>query len=111
MSNVRKTATALIVVLFGTALAYVLASVLVYWNSGTQTLRYERAGAGEPPADTEWPHYGNNPGGERWSALDQINRGNVGNLEIAWVYQAGELGRHPGRRPAFQSLAIHAGTG
>ena len=91
MSNVRKASTALIVVLFGTALAYVLASVLVYWNSGTQTLRYERAGAGKPPADTEWPHYGNNPGGERWSALDQINRGNVGNLEIVWVYQAGEL--------------------
>ncbi len=91
MSLARRTATASIVVLLGGALVYVLASVLVYWNSGTEVLPYEQTGLGMPPADTEWPHYGNNAGGERWSGLDRINRGNVGNLEVAWVYRAGEL--------------------
>lgn len=91
MSNIRKFAAVLIAVLFGAALVYLAASVLAYWNPGTQTLSHAQARLGEPPADTEWPQYGNNAGGERHSGLDQINRGNVGNLEVAWVYQAGEL--------------------
>ena len=91
MSNVRKTAVVSIAVFIAAILVYVLANVLVYWNTGTRTLPYEQAEPGKPPADTEWPHYGNNPGGERYSGLDQINRANVGNLEVAWVYQAGEL--------------------
>ena len=91
MSNFRKPATALIVVLFVAAVAYVLGSLLVHWNSGTRMLPYERVEPGKPPADTAWPQYGNSAGGERYSTLDQINRGNVGRLEVAWVYQAGEL--------------------
>ncbi|MYJ94909.1 MAG: pyrroloquinoline quinone-dependent dehydrogenase [Proteobacteria bacterium] len=91
MINTRRRATALIVVLLGAGLVYVLASVLVYWNSGTRMLPYERAEPGKPPADTEWPQYGKTASGERWSGLDQINRGNVRRLEVAWVYQAGEL--------------------
>lgn len=38
-----------------------------------------------PPAN-EWPTYGHDPGGLRFSPLTQITPGNVARLEKAWVY-------------------------
>jgi len=35
---------------------------------------------------TDWPTYGQDQGGQRFSTLDQINTDNVANLEVAWVY-------------------------
>ena len=35
----------------------------------------------------DWPSYGNNVGGSRYSPLDQINRDNVSELEVAWTYR------------------------
>jgi quinoprotein glucose dehydrogenase len=43
-----------------------------------------------PPA--EWPSYGNDAGGTRYSPLAQIDRGNVGRLRVAWTYRTGEIG-------------------
>ncbi|MEM8497121.1 MAG: pyrroloquinoline quinone-dependent dehydrogenase [Pseudomonadota bacterium] len=40
---------------------------------------------------TEWPQYGRDHGGQRFSDMTQINRDNVHTLEVAWVHQAGEL--------------------
>src|SRR6187397_1128423 len=37
-------------------------------------------------ASTEWPTYGHDPGGMRFSPLKQITPANVGTLEVAWVY-------------------------
>ena len=37
-------------------------------------------------ASTEWPTYGHDSGGMRFSPLKQITPANVGTLEIAWVY-------------------------
>jgi len=37
-------------------------------------------------ASTEWPTYGHDPGGMRFSPLKQITPANVGTLQIAWVY-------------------------
>ena len=34
----------------------------------------------------DWPSYGRDPGGSRYSALKQINTGNVGELRQAWSY-------------------------
>jgi quinoprotein glucose dehydrogenase len=39
-----------------------------------------------------WEAYGNDPGGSKFSALDEINRSNVGQLEQAWQYRTGETG-------------------
>ncbi|CAH1801487.1 unnamed protein product, partial [Owenia fusiformis] len=36
-----------------------------------------------------WEHYGNLLGGTRYSQLDEINAGNVGNLTIAWTFRYG----------------------
>ena len=35
---------------------------------------------------TEWPTYGHDPGGKRFSPLTQLTPANVGQLEVAWVY-------------------------
>jgi quinoprotein glucose dehydrogenase len=47
------------------------------------------------PADSEyrgWPAYGGGPGSIRYSRLDQINRQNVKQLEVAWTFDSGESG-------------------
>ena len=36
------------------------------------------------PANGEWPTYGGDLGGTKYSPLDQIDRSNFGDLEIAW---------------------------
>jgi quinoprotein glucose dehydrogenase len=36
-----------------------------------------------------WPNYGNDPGGTRYSSAAQIDRGNVGQLKVAWTYRTG----------------------
>ncbi len=38
----------------------------------------------------EWPFYGGDPGSSKYSPLDQINRGNVKQLQIAWEWKPGE---------------------
>jgi quinoprotein glucose dehydrogenase len=39
-----------------------------------------------------WSSYGGDPGGTRYAPLAQIDRANVGALEVAWTYRTGELG-------------------
>ena len=41
---------------------------------------------------SDWGFYGGDAFGRRFSSLDQINRSNVEQLELAWVYRTGELG-------------------
>jgi glucose dehydrogenase len=38
----------------------------------------------------EWPNYGNDAGGTRYSPLTQIDRENVARLRVAWTYRTGE---------------------
>ncbi|SEL69858.1 outer membrane protein assembly factor BamB family protein [Parapedobacter koreensis] len=45
--------------------------------------RNDRTGA-------DWPAYGGNNGGNRYSPLIQIDTGNVHRLEVAWTYHTGE---------------------
>src|SRR5207245_3022549 len=44
------------------------------------------AGPSETAVD-EWPYYGHDAGGMRYSPLAQINRENVAQLKVAWVFQ------------------------
>jgi len=46
-----------------------------------------------PLAAQQWSYYGATQAGQRYSALEQINRDNVAALEVAWVYRTGELER------------------
>ena len=41
--------------------------------------------------DGDWPNYGNDPGGMRFSPLTQIGRANVSHLKTAWVFHTGDV--------------------
>ncbi len=55
-----------------------------------------------------WAHYGGDAGGSRYSPLDQINRGNVRRLEIAWTYRTGDVsdGSKYERKTSFETTPI-----
>ncbi|MBI2680685.1 MAG: pyrroloquinoline quinone-dependent dehydrogenase [Candidatus Solibacter usitatus] len=38
-----------------------------------------------------WTHYGADAGGSRYAPLKQIDRGNIGNLKVAWTYHTGAM--------------------
>jgi len=40
--------------------------------------------------DNDWPVYGGNKAGNRYSSLTQINTANVKNLQLAWSYDTGD---------------------
>ncbi len=46
-------------------------------------------------SNDDWPPYGHDPGGMRYSLLTEINRQNVSRLKIAWVLHRRHLRRHP----------------
>ncbi len=39
----------------------------------------------------EWPYTGGDAGGQKYSELAQIDRGNVSRLEVAWTWETGEV--------------------
>ncbi len=43
----------------------------------------------------EWPHYGADMHGTRYSPLDQINASNFSKLEVAWHFKTDNLGTFP----------------
>ncbi len=78
------------------------------------------------PGDSDWPSYLGDNGRQHYSALDQINRDNVSQLELAWVYDSGELrgggstmytsplvidGVLYGLSPKLVAFALNAATG
>jgi quinoprotein glucose dehydrogenase len=50
------------------------------------------AARAQSPAASDWGYYGGDALGQHFSSLDQINRGNVARLSVAWTYRTGELG-------------------
>ena len=60
-----------------------------------------QSNAPKPAApSTEWPTYGHDPGGMRFSPLTQITPANVSQMQVAWVYHM---------RPAATGEAAGAG--
>jgi quinoprotein glucose dehydrogenase len=72
----------------------------------------------------DWPVYGGNKAGNRYSPLRQINMKNVHKLQVAWTYNAavtrgGAIQCQPivvdgilyGTTPDLKLFALHAGTG
>ena len=45
---------------------------------------------------TDWPAYGGNKLAQRFSPVDQINPGNVGQLTEAWTFRTGDVRGRPG---------------
>lgn len=59
-------------------------------------------------AAADWAAYGRDAGGSRFSPLDQINRGNVAQLKVAWTYRTGEKTEKSvvGNKSAFEATPI-----
>lgn len=79
-------------------------------------------GAAAAQQDVDWAVYGGNAMGQRYSALRQIDRGNVTKLRVAWTFPVGDSGAlqtHPliaGRRmfvygPTQVVFGLDAATG
>ena len=56
----------------------------------------------------DWPYYGGDQGGSRYSALAQIDRQNVAKLEVAWEYHTGDVsdGKDGRRASAFETTPV-----
>jgi quinoprotein glucose dehydrogenase len=57
--------------------------------------RGDSGARGDAVSSGEWPNYGNDAGGSRYSPLTQIDRQNVGRLRVAWTYRTGETVGEP----------------
>ncbi|WP_067336105.1 glucose/quinate/shikimate family membrane-bound PQQ-dependent dehydrogenase [Stappia indica] len=83
------------------AAVIVVASAVALYSMSFDSLRLEgrlpeqavaqtpRLG-GDVPAE-DWHQYGRTPYGQRYSPLEEINVSNVGQLELAWQYQTGDV--------------------
>ncbi len=58
----------------------------------------------QSPRTSDWPSYGNDPGGTRFSAASQITPANVKGLRLAWVARTGDLLADRGRFEATPLL-------
>ena len=63
---------------------------------------------GHAQASGDWPNYGNDPGGMRYSQLKQINRDNVSKLKTAWTLHTGDIadGSDGHKRSGFETTPI-----
>lgn len=58
--------------------------------------------------EVDWPHYGNQSGGMRFSQLAAINKNNVAGLKIAWEFHTGDIsrGENGQEKSSFESTPI-----
>jgi quinoprotein glucose dehydrogenase len=81
----------------GLAVSYVL--LLAIASSGFQS-----------KSDGEWPAYGRDPGGQRFSPLTSVNGKNVQSLQVAWTFRTGDSYRPKfGRPTAFEATPLYVG--
>jgi quinoprotein glucose dehydrogenase len=64
--------------------------------------------SGQSVSDTNWPYYGGDAGGMRYSPLTQINSANVSKLKVAWILHTGDIsdGKHGKQRSGFETTPI-----
>src|SRR3954466_4906288 len=67
--------------------------------------------AGTGIAQTDWPTYGNDLAGTRYSPLKQIDTSNVTKLVRAWTYHMNPGGTAPAAAPAAPPDAAGRGRG
>ncbi|WGF86713.1 glucose/quinate/shikimate family membrane-bound PQQ-dependent dehydrogenase [Marinivivus vitaminiproducens] len=84
--------------LVSVVLGLVAAGYAMIAPSGTPSGALPTEQRAEAPSDQgvppdEWHAYGRTGYGQRYSPLDQINRQNVAQLEVAWTYHTGDIRR------------------
>jgi quinoprotein glucose dehydrogenase len=87
-------------------LGIVLAAIVgqIAFGYSTASNQVDLSGGGV----ADWPRYGRDQEGTRYSPLDQINRGNVAYLRKAWEYHTGDFSDGSDGRPetTFQATPI-----
>ena len=80
------------------------------------------ASGAEPAANADWPTYLGDKARTLYSSLRQIDRGNVGQLKVAWTYDTGDKGEYQSNNlivggvlytatPTRKVIALDAATG
>lgn len=58
---------------------------------------------------TEWAHWGNTPRGDRFAALDQINKNTIHDLKLAWTAHTGDIPLSNGAGAEDQNTPLQIG--
>src|SRR6266404_4393145 len=82
----------------------ILISVLISFELLAQAAYAPKQGK----SDADWPAYGRDPGGSRYSPLTQINRDDVKSLKVAWTYRTGaaDVKGRSAHNAAFEATPI-----
>ncbi|MPT47958.1 MAG: glucose/quinate/shikimate family membrane-bound PQQ-dependent dehydrogenase [Sphingobium sp.] len=65
--------------------------------------------AASGPSNADWSAYGHGADNNRFVALDQINRDNVGKLQVAWTYRTGDIALSDGNGAEDQNTPLQIG--
>ncbi|MEA2602533.1 MAG: quinoprotein glucose dehydrogenase [Acidobacteriota bacterium] len=85
-----------------------LTGLATAWVVAPAALPPSKAPAPASQAGAEWPAWGNDPGGQRFSPLAAIDRGNVHTLKVAWTFRTGDAYQPKRSRPtAFEATPIY----
>ena len=57
----------------------------------------------------DWKHWGNTTHGDRFAALDQINKDNIDTLQVAWTFRSGDLPQSTGSGAEDQNTPLQIG--
>ena len=100
---------------FGVAAAIALALLVsAGWMFKPQTLVTANEEVPVQPVakgsqQTDWKHWGNTTHGDRFAALDQINKQNVNQLEVAWTAHTGDIPQSNGSGAEDQNTPLQIG--
>ncbi|MCT4703981.1 glucose/quinate/shikimate family membrane-bound PQQ-dependent dehydrogenase [Enterobacteriaceae bacterium H20N1] len=75
--------------------------------AATEDVPVKPVSAGDEQKD--WKHWGNTTHGDRFAALDQINKGNVSDLKVAWVAHTGDIPQSNGSGAEDQNTPLQVG--
>lgn len=75
--------------------------------SASEDVPVQPVAPGEQQKD--WKHWGNTTHGDRFAALDQINKQNVNNLKVAWVAHTGDIPQSNGSGAEDQNTPLQIG--
>ncbi len=75
--------------------------------SATEAVPVKPVAPGEQQKN--WAHWGNTTHGDRFAALDQINKQNVNQLQVAWVAHTGDIPQSNGSGAEDQNTPLQIG--
>ncbi|MBB1615122.1 glucose dehydrogenase [Pseudomonas sp. UMC65] len=88
-------------------------ATLAYMFVPTHVVKADKVPAVQPVApgteQKDWAHWGNTTAGNRFAALDQINKGNIDQLQVAWIFRTGDLPESNGAGAEDQNTPLQIG--